>query len=188
MDEPEHDAVAMAPAGQLWSTIEDLARWSEVLAGGRPEVLSPGSVAEMAEPIALMDMPGQPWSGAYGLGLQVWNQGGPRRYGHSGAMPGYWAMVLVDEATKDVVVALANSTYRGFRPAFFAEMLSLVASQQPREKSPFQPSSAGANERALQLVGTWYWGPVEYPPKPSSGRPPRTRGCPRRSGLHVPAQ
>lgn len=162
MDEPEHDALAMAPAGQLWSTMEDLARWSDVLAGGRPEVLSRASVAEMAEPIALMDMPGQPWSGAYGLGLQVWNQGGARRYGHSGGMPGYWAMVLVDEATKDVVVALANSTYRGFRPAFFAEVLSLVASQQPREKSPSQPSPAGANERALQLVGTWYWGPVEY--------------------------
>ncbi len=43
MHEPEHDALAMAPAGQLWSTVEDLARWSDVLAGRCPEVLEPGS-------------------------------------------------------------------------------------------------------------------------------------------------
>jgi CubicO group peptidase (beta-lactamase class C family) len=162
MNEPEHDALAVAAAGQLWSTIEDMGRWSDVLAGQRPEVLSASSAAEMAEPIGLMDVPGQPWAGAYGLGLQIWNQGGVRRYGHSGGMPGYWAMLLVDQATKDVVVAHANSTYRGFRLAFFDELLSLVGSQYPRAKSPFQPSPAGAHGRAMELLGTWYWGPVEY--------------------------
>jgi CubicO group peptidase (beta-lactamase class C family) len=162
MREPEHDALAMAPAGQLWSTVEDLARWSGVLTGRRPEVLDPAFVAEMAEPIALMDAPGQPWTSAYGLGLQVWNQGGARRYGHSGAMPGYWAMLLVDQASKDAVVGLANSTYRGLRLAFFDELLSLVVSEQPRERLLFRPSPAGVDRRAMQLVGTWYWGPAEY--------------------------
>ncbi|WP_323132284.1 serine hydrolase domain-containing protein, partial [Kineococcus indalonis] len=34
LPEPEHDAGAMAPAGQLWSTVEDLARWAGVVADG----------------------------------------------------------------------------------------------------------------------------------------------------------
>jgi len=70
-------------------------------------------------------------------------------------------MVLVDEATKDVVVALANSTYRGFRPGFFAEMLSLVASQQPRRshrssRAPRVPTSGPCRLWDVVL------GPVEY--------------------------
>ena len=31
--EPEHDAGAMAPAGQLWTTVGDLARWAALLGG-----------------------------------------------------------------------------------------------------------------------------------------------------------
>jgi CubicO group peptidase (beta-lactamase class C family) len=162
MNEPEHDALAMAPAGQLWSTIEDLGRWSQVIAGRRPEILRASSAVEMAEPIALMDAPDKPWTGAYGLGLQIWNQGGVRRYGHTGGMPGHWALLLVDQATSDVVVAVANSTYKGFRVPFFDELLSTVISQQPRNKSPFQPSPAGSHPQAMELLGTWYWGPVEY--------------------------
>ena len=66
--EPEHDAVAMAPAGQLWSTVSDLARWGAFLAGGPPEPgpapLVSGTLAEMREPLAVMDEPG-------GLGHRV---------------------------------------------------------------------------------------------------------------------
>jgi len=160
--EPEHDAGAMAPAGQLWSTIEDLARWSEVLAGRRPGILDAGSVAEMTEPLGLMDDPGQPWGAAYGLGLMLRNQGGQRRYGHTGGMPGHWAMLLIDRETRDVVVGLANSTYKGLRVAFFDELLSLLASGQPRPRTPFGPTGAGGDQRQRELVGTWYWGPVEY--------------------------
>ena len=159
--EPEHDAVAMAPAGQLWSTIDDLVRWSDVLSGRRPEILSIESLAEMTEPIGLADTPGQPWTGAYGLGLQLWNQAGKRRYGHSGAMPGFWAMVVVDQRSKDVVLAFANSTYSGLRPAFIEELLGVLASQA-RPPAPFTTSAGAAGSPGLELVGTWYWGPVEY--------------------------
>lgn len=160
--EPEHDAVAMAPAGQLWSTIEDLARWSEVLAGRCPEILSAESVAEMAEPIGIVEVPGEAWIAAYGLGLQLWNRGGRRRYGHTGGMPGHWAMLLVDAETTDVVVALANSTYSGFRPAFFDELLSFLGSEQPRPPAPFRPNAISADRSRRELVGAWYFGPAEY--------------------------
>ena len=33
LPEPEHDAGAMAPAGQLWTTVTDLARWATFLGG-----------------------------------------------------------------------------------------------------------------------------------------------------------
>src|ERR1700683_5312416 len=36
LPEPEHDAEAMAPAGQLWTTVADLARWAGFLAGTGP--------------------------------------------------------------------------------------------------------------------------------------------------------
>jgi len=161
LSEPEHDAAAMAPAGQLWSTIEDLVRWSDVIAGRRPEILGAESLGEMTEPLGLVDLPGQPWTSAYGLGLQLWNQNGQRRYGHSGAMPGHWAMLVVEQATRDVVVAFANSTYSGLRPAFFEELLGVLAAQ-PRPRAPFRASPAAAGSPALELLGTWYWGPVEY--------------------------
>jgi CubicO group peptidase (beta-lactamase class C family) len=162
LEEPAHDAVAMAPAGQLWSTVDDLARWSEVLMGRRPDVLQPASASEMAEPVALMDGPGQAWTAAYGLGMQLWNKDGRRQYGHSGAMPGHWALLLIDQAAKDVVVALANSTYQGMRPPFFDELLDLLATEEPRPKEVFGPMAADLDQSALELLGTWYWGPVEY--------------------------
>ena len=159
--EPEHDAVAMAPAGQLWSTIADLTVWSEVLAGHRPQVLDPATAAEMTEPIGLINLPGQPWTSAYGLGFQVWNSGGQRRYGHTGAMPGHWAMLLVDDSTKDVALGLANSTYQGHRPEFFNELLSMLGSDHPRPRQPFRAQEP-RDGTYRQLLGTWYWGPVEY--------------------------
>ncbi|MDA8311812.1 MAG: serine hydrolase [Actinomycetota bacterium] len=158
LTEPEHDAGAMAPAGQLWSTVADLARWSGVLSGARAAVLSPGTLAEMAEPLALSDVPGQPWTAAYGLGLQVRNTGGSVRVGHAGAMPGHWAMLLIDQASNDTLVACANSTYQGHRLELYDDLFSALASTH--RTVPFSPSAL-AGTAVLELLGTWYWGPVE---------------------------
>ena len=158
--EPEHDARAMAPAGQLWSTVDDLAVWSQVLSGGRPDVLSSESAAEMSEPIGIIDLPDRAWTSAYGLGLQLLNYGGVRRYGHTGGMPGHWAILLVDAKTRYAVVALSNSTYSGLRPTYFDELLTLVASRHPVPQPRFRPEPALAE--GMELTGTWYWGPVEY--------------------------
>jgi CubicO group peptidase (beta-lactamase class C family) len=159
--EPEHDAVAMAPAGQLWSTIEDLALWSGLLAGKNPEILAADTLSEMTEPLSVSDVPGQPWTGSYGLGLQLWNIDGTRRYGHSGSMPGFVSWLMVDQATAHAVVFVTNTT-SGVRPGFCEDLLAIVTSGQPRAAVPFSPNTAGADPRAMELVGTWYWGPREY--------------------------
>lgn len=169
LEEPEHDAVAMAPAGQLWSTVEDLASWSSLLAGQRAQILGTATASEMIEPLALVDAPGKPWTSAYGLGVMVTNQDGARRYGHSGAMPGHWAMLVVDRETKDAVVGFANATYQGIRPGFFDEMLSLFGTEPLRPKGSFAPARGGVLGQTLELSGTWYWGPVEHSISVSNG-------------------
>lgn len=50
LPEPEHDHAGMAPAGQLWSTAGDLARWAAFLLGDTRGVLKPETLAEMREP------------------------------------------------------------------------------------------------------------------------------------------
>ncbi len=81
----------MAPAGQLWTTVEDLARWATFLGGDTAGLLSADTLAEMCEPHHVVDEPGQPWTGAHGLGWQVWNVDGVRYAGHGGSMPGFLA-------------------------------------------------------------------------------------------------
>ncbi len=159
LSEPEHDAGAMAPAGQLWSTARDLARWSGVVAGARGDVLSADTASEMAEPLALSDFPDQPWTAAYGLGLQLQNFGGARRVGHSGGMPGHWAMLQVDPKSNDAVVALANSTYQGHRRELYDDLFTALASRH--HPSQFAPR-APADPSVVALLGVWYWGPVEF--------------------------
>ena len=46
--EPHQDTGAMAPAGQAWSTVADLARWARFLADGHPDVLAADTLREMA--------------------------------------------------------------------------------------------------------------------------------------------
>jgi CubicO group peptidase (beta-lactamase class C family) len=98
LPEPEHDAGAMAPAGQLWSTLDDIGRWTAFLAGDTGEVLSPDTLAEMQEPQIVDDGRDTSWRAGYGLGVQVWNLDGTRYCGHGGSMPGFLATVRADIA------------------------------------------------------------------------------------------
>ncbi|MHB2023930.1 MAG: serine hydrolase domain-containing protein [Mycobacteriales bacterium] len=160
LKEPEHDAKAMAPAGGLWSTLTDLSRWAQVLIGRRPEILGADSVVEMRDPVAWQDVPGEAWTAAYGLGLQLWNSGGKRQYGHSGSMPGFVAMLIADEASANVALALTNST-TGLRMTFCDQMLAELSQESVRWAPP-RHASPSTDPRVLDLLGTWYWGPGQF--------------------------
>jgi CubicO group peptidase (beta-lactamase class C family) len=164
LPEPEHDAAAMGPAGQLWTTVADLARWAGFLAGTGPAagtgLLDAATLAEMREPTGIDDVAGLPWDLGYGLGLQLWNEGGRRSYGHTGSMPGFVGVVQIDADTGDAAIALANAT-SGFNvSAFAADLLRILAENDP----PVRPewTAAGVAGDALELVGTWYWGPAAF--------------------------
>jgi CubicO group peptidase (beta-lactamase class C family) len=159
LPEPEHDAGAMAPAGQLWTTVADLARWARFLAGDTGGLLDSATLAEMREPIGLSDMPGDPWTTAYGLGLQVWNAGGVRSYGHNGSMPGFLSVLKITADGGDAAIVLCSST-AGFTDSLPADLLRILADNEPRIDREWAP--VAVLDEVLGMLGTWYCGPAQF--------------------------
>lgn len=155
--EPAEDAAAMAPAGQLWSTVDDMIRWLRFLVGETGEVLHPDTLAEMSRPASVDD--GSEWSRGFGLGLQLARHRGRRLVGHGGSMPGFLANVLADPAEATGVVFLANTT--SGVGALATDLLDVLAEHEPRIPPEWHPG-AEVSEETLWLTGLWYWGPVPH--------------------------
>ena len=154
--EPEHDAVSMAPAGQLWATADDLARLGAFLLGDTGDVLSPDTVEEMTVP-AGVDSSAVGWS-SYGLGVQVQRHGNTVLVGHGGSMPGFLAGLWVDREESAGALALGNTT-SGLDGGLPAALLADVRAAEPRIVEVWTPSAAAVS---LELLGPWYWGPSPY--------------------------
>ncbi|MEU7860763.1 serine hydrolase domain-containing protein [Nonomuraea sp. NPDC049141] len=157
LPEPEHDAAAMAPAGQLWSTTADLARWATFVAGDTGGVLSPATLAEMREPATVDD--GDAWTSGYGLGLQLTRHAGRRLAGHTGSMPGFLATVWADPADQVGVLFMANTT-SGLTYTLLTDLLDILDEHEPRLPRQWRP--APADPALLALTGLWHWGPKPY--------------------------
>ncbi|MEO7422425.1 MAG: serine hydrolase domain-containing protein, partial [Ornithinibacter sp.] len=156
LSEPEHDAGAMAPAGQLWTTASDLARWAAFLGGDTAGLLGADTLAEMLEPHHVNDEPGEAWTGAHGLGWQVWNVDGIRSAGHGGSMPGFLAGLRVRLDGGDGVVTMTNTTTTSVMRGLSTDLLAALGELEP---APVTPWVAGGDADLLELVGTWHWGP-----------------------------
>jgi CubicO group peptidase (beta-lactamase class C family) len=157
LPEPEHDAVAMAPAGQLWSTPADLARWAAFLSAGEEKVLCAATLAEMREPAIVED--GDMWNVGHGLGVQLFRHRGRRLTGHGGSMPGFLAVVWADPADRVGVLCMANAT-SGLRASIATDLLDILDTHEPPIPREWAPTPADAG--MLELTGPWYWGPTAY--------------------------
>ncbi|MFE9631682.1 serine hydrolase domain-containing protein [Streptomyces sp. NPDC006463] len=155
MPEPLEDLGLMAPAGQLWSTTRDLARFADFLLRGDERVLTVESVREMRTPAA----PPEPGSAdlGYGLGMQLVAHGVYRLAGHSGSLPGFVAGLWLSEADDVAAVALANCTSGLAVATLAADLVGIVAEAEPRIPKPWRPF-AESDQVPLELCGPWYWG------------------------------
>ena len=156
--EPTPDAGAMAPAGQLWSTVNDLARWTAFLGGHSEPVLSPDTVAEMRIPATVDE--GDVWAMGFGLGIQLFRQGGKRLAGHTGSMPGFLASAMIDPATGTGALAMANTTSGAAIPGLVVELISILDEREPAMPAEWQP--APTDPDLLALTGLWHWGPTPF--------------------------
>jgi CubicO group peptidase (beta-lactamase class C family) len=148
-----HDAGAMAPAGQLWSTIADLAAWGRFLAGDTGDVLDPDTLEEMCDPVVVHDTA---WTVGHGLGVQVFRRDDHRWVGHGGSMPGFLALLLVDREQQAVSCAMANTT--AGMDSVVADLLATVITTQPRQPRAWEPKPVP--DDILDALGPWYWGPT----------------------------
>ncbi|WP_327354859.1 serine hydrolase domain-containing protein [Streptomyces sp. NBC_01304] len=159
LPEPLEDLGLMAPAGQLWSTVHDLARFMVFLAKGDERVLSAESVREMRAPAAPPES--GDWDGGYGLGVQLFRGDRGSLAGHAGSLPGFVACALLSEEDGLAAVALANATSGPRVVTLAAELLGIVAEAEPRIPEPWRPL-AEVRQEVLELAGSWYWGTCAF--------------------------
>jgi len=157
--EPAYDSGAMAPAGQLWSTVGDLTAWMRTLADPPADLLSAESVREMATVQGTFT--GEDLSSGYGLGLQMSGPGPRVLVGHGGSVPGFCAGMFVDRSTGVGAVALCNGGYGLDTTGVTRAMVDAVLEHEPALPKEWLPTTS-VPERLGELLGTWHWGHLPF--------------------------
>jgi CubicO group peptidase (beta-lactamase class C family) len=157
--EPTTDTGAMAPAGQLWSTVADLARWNAFLGAGHADVLE----------LPWLELASHPQSGdrhdelasAHGLGFQLGRGGSGVLVGHTGSMPGFLAACFVDRPRHTGAIVLTNAT-TGLAPFDLAcNLLGRLEDDEPTLPAPWQPT-ADVPDVVVDALGVWHWGNTPF--------------------------
>ncbi|TCO51605.1 CubicO group peptidase (beta-lactamase class C family) [Kribbella antiqua] len=164
VEEPAYDSGAMAPAGQLWSTIEDLAKYAMFWIDPAPEILSRESVEEMASPSA--SDPREGLTASYGLGLRLIAADPHLLIGHTGSMPGFLAGLFVDRVRRIGAVTLGNATY-GKVASLPPDLLRTLVAHEPVLPQEWVPEPT--LDQGSELLGHWYWGNTPLTMSVSSG-------------------
>lgn len=151
--EPATDLAAASPAGQLWSTVGDLARWAGFLAEGADGVLSRATVEQMWFPQVMFDP--ADWTLAWGLGLMLFHRGGRIYGGHGGAMPGHLAGVYVEQKSGVGAAALTNSGTRGDMDGLAMALADKTLELWPDEVEPWLPEDEPPPD-VRALLGRWW--------------------------------
>ncbi|MFH9987783.1 serine hydrolase domain-containing protein [Streptomyces luteogriseus] len=157
LPEPTEDLGRMAPAGQLWSTTGDLARFAVFLVNGDERVLSAESLREMRTPAAPHEAADVASGYAYCLGMEIRRRNGRSLVGHTGSLPGFLACLMISVEDDVAAIALANSTSGPLLFAVAADLVRIVAEAEPRIPAPWKPLG-DVDPSLLELTGQWYWG------------------------------
>ncbi len=161
LPEPVEDLGRMAPAGQLWSTTGDLARFAVFLAEGDDRVLGAEGIREMRAPAAPVEAADVADGAAYGLGLQLQYRDGRLLVGHSGSLPGFLANLTISVEDDVAAVVLTNCTSGPLLGGVGADLVRIVAEAEPRIPEPWRPQR-DVDPSVLELAGQWYWGTQSF--------------------------
>jgi len=146
------------PAGYLYSSIQDLARFAGAFQNeGRLEgkqVLSPAVIVKMSTPYA--EFPPTFDGGAYGYGLFMDDARGIRVAGHGGQMPGFSAEWRFVPSRRVAVIVLANREGLMFRRTVAQALEPHLPPVPARPGAPSVPMTTEEMTRyAGRYVGRW---------------------------------
>ncbi len=152
--EPLPDTGAMAPAGQLWSTVTDLATWITALVDPERSVLTAASLEAMRTPQS--GTPEDRAASLYGLGCSVIYGRGRVLVGHGGSMPGFCCGVEIDPDSSVGAIVLTNGAYGlvDLPVRLVHDTLDAEPALAKEWLPPREPVAADLRD----LVGIWYWG------------------------------
>jgi CubicO group peptidase (beta-lactamase class C family) len=164
--EPPVNIGAIAPAGQLWGTAADLARWAAFLAD--PSIVDPGgavlkesTLEEMRWPLTTSDE--TLWGEGFGLGLILVPQGERIVHiGHDGAMPGFLAGAYGRRAPARFHpphafgAAVLGSSGAGIATVTLPHtLLATSAEEDPADIEPWAPGKPPP-QRYASVLGRWW--------------------------------
>ncbi len=157
---PPTEARGLAPAADISSTVEDLARFvSAQFANGRPpeaRLLRAGTLREMQRVQWLSPS----WSSGRGLGFSIWRRDGRTLVGHGGWVAGHRASIAFDPQSRLGVVVLTNCD-EGGPGVYVDEALDLIVPAIEKAVAPAEePAPAIADPG--RYVGAYHnpWGEV----------------------------
>ncbi len=147
------------PAGNLFASAEDLARFaSALLAGGAP-LVSPATLDEMWKPQFTTDKSG------FGLGFMIGNFRAHRTVSHSGAVYGHSTSFVVLPEAKLAAIVLINEDIANGRvrrisqEALFLLVQAKLGENPPAAPEPFVPADLAPF--AGDFESQSYWARVE---------------------------
>ena len=147
------------PAGNLFSTAEDVARFASALIANDGGIVKPETLAEMWRPQLTTDAAG------FGLGFLVGKFREHRTVGHSGAVYGHSTSLVVLPDEKIAVIVLANEDIvNGRVHRIGSAALSLMLEAKNGGQPPASPASFNADDLA-SFAGDYesqsYWARLE---------------------------
>lgn len=150
--EPGLDCLAVAPAGGLCSTAEDLATWGGFFADPG-DLLSADTLLEMMQVQLVIESPA--WTHGWGLGLHVMHLDGRTWVGHTGGWPGSITGLYTHRDSGTSAMVLMNNT-SAVDPAAAAIGLGAYAVEHaPPAPQAWVPGTETPDE-IVDLLGVWY--------------------------------
>lgn len=159
----QRDPDAQSPAGGVSSSVNDIARWLEMLLAdgkvGGKQFISPDALTPAVTPQIVSAPSAEPAdrAGFYGYGFNAGvGSGGRTRYGHAGAFAmGAGTNFLVLPSANVAIVALSNAAPIGAVDALCAEFLDIVEFGKVREawRDLYATAYASISKPEGSLVG-----------------------------------
>ncbi len=152
--EPFVDIAGVRPAGNMASSVEDLARFvalqlRDAPAAGEP-VLRPSTVREMHRIQWLRP----DWKSGWGLGFSVRRVGEQVRVGHGGSLPGHRTQIEIAPADKLGVIVLTNANDGD--PGRYVDQAFAILTPALKQAAAAKPAPA-PDPAWEKYVGTYTW-------------------------------